>query len=1188
MLQLKSLELQGFKSFPDKTVIEFASGITAIVGPNGSGKSNIADALRWVMGETSSKTLRGNKMEDVIFDGTKARKALGFAQVTMCFDNSGRELDIDFSEVSIARRYYRSGNSEYYINGAQVRLKDIQVLLRDTGLGKDGYSIIGQGAVTDIISAKSSERRSVFEEAAGISGFKHRRDESARKLSMTNDNILRLNDILTEISARLPILEKQSEKARKYIAYREEKKVLDIGIWLYEDVRLTGENARLEGVIDTLNTDLSGCSMRMAYLADVTEAAESRVTELTVEIESVRGDIKRTEDSVREHTGRIMVLDNDIAHAEADIKRLSDESDAAVKYTEELNEKKNGVLLRISENNEKLTSLDGDLFAVQNELEAKSSEDTGFYKSMADLKNRMTEVASEKSEVAVKAAALAQRKTDAQDRLISLATEAEDAEERLNTLAVARKGMEEEMSAVKERISENGNMVKGQSLKCELHKNKLATLTENCSSLKFELAKAENRYAMLRDMEQNHEGFTGSVHMVIKESARGILRGIVGTVSEILTVPAEYATAVEVALGAAIQNIVTENEADAKNAIFFLKSRNGGRATFLPLTSIKGRKLDVRGVDMEPGYLGIASDLISFDERYRDIAENLLGRTVIAETLDDASDIAKRYKFAFRIVTKDGQIVNAGGSMTGGSAAKNAGVFSRRSELESLKEKLGELREKYDLCSKELSAAEKESERLNTLLSGLQSESNDLEKQLIEKQSSLSYNSEYTENIKRQISSIKEETAKNKAELVSFDSENEKLELLNKGLVEKENGLNAELAALEDAHAGLKAERDALVTRINDFKLKRLEITNVGESLKNETLRIDEEIERYKSNSLNAAESIENLKASIKGCEDEKTELALALEKASSATAGYDADITKKTEERLRQEKKISDCRAEEKEIYARKEDLVRELEKVTAAKNSAADKLASMQAKLWDEYEVTPTEARDGYQPPEDIRDATGRAEELRGKLRALGEVNVSAIEEYVEIKERHDTLSGQIKDLAEAKESLEKLIASLEEDMRKIFDDKFKIISVEFEKVFKQMFNGGEAKLTLVNDDDVLESGIEIYVAPPGKIIKNMSSLSGGEQALTAISLYFALMKINPSPFCLFDEIESALDDVNVVRFAEYLYNLTPETQIIAITHRRGTMEIADRLYGVTMREKGISKIITINVNEIEKDMA
>jgi len=1187
MLQLKSLELQGFKSFPDKTVIEFAGGITAIVGPNGSGKSNIADALRWVMGETSSKTLRGNKMEDVIFDGTKARKAMGFAQVTMCFDNSGRELDIDFAEVSIARRYYRSGDSEYYINGAQVRLKDIQSLLRDTGLGKDGYSIIGQGAVTDIISAKSSERRHIFEEAAGISGFKFRRDESARKLSMTNDNILRLNDILTEISARLPVLEKQSEKARKYIAYREEKKLLDIGIWLHEDVRLSGESARLEGVIDTLNSDLSRCSMRMAYLADVTEEAEKVSAELTAQIESVRGDIRATEESVREHTGRIMVLDNDISHAEADIKRLSDESDAAERYAEELQSKKEAVKADIEKNNEKLAELDTALFAVQNELEAKSSEETGFYKASADLKNTVTDIALQKSEVAVKAAALTQRKQDAEDRISALALEAEDAKERLSTLAAARKGMEEDLASITEKIAENGNMIKGQSLKFDLHRNKLASMKETCSNLKFDLAKAENRYSMLRDMEQNHEGFTGSVHMVMQEAKRGILRGIVGTVAEILTVPAEYATAVEVALGAAIQNIVTENEADAKNAIFFLKSRNGGRATFLPLTSIKGRTLDVKGVDMEPGYLGIASELISFDERYRDIAENLLGRTVIAETLDDATDIAKRYKFAFRIVTKDGQIVNAGGSMTGGSAAKNAGVFSRRSELESLTGKVADLRERYDATSKELLTFEKEGERLTALVEGLRSEANELEKQLIEKKSSLSYNADYTENVTRQIASIEEERKKNADELASFDTERAALDAQTAALTVKENAVNAQIAELEAAHSGLKAERDALVAKINDHKLARLEITNAGESLKAETLRIDEEIERYKHSSLNAAESIEALHVAIKGYEDEKTSLTEALAKASSATEAYDADIRKKTEERLRQEKTISDCRAEEKEIYATKESLVRELEKVTAAKNSAADKLSSMQAKLWDEYEVTPTEARDGYQPPEDIKEATARADELKGKLRALGEVNVSAIEEYVEIKERHDTLSGQIKDLTDAKTSLEKLISSLEDDMRKIFDEKFKVISVEFEKVFKQMFNGGEARLSLVNSEDVLESGIEIFVAPPGKIIKNMSALSGGEQALTAISLYFALMKINPSPFCLFDEIESALDDVNVVRFAEYLYNLTPETQIIAITHRRGTMEIADRLYGVTMREKGISKIITINVNEIEREL-
>lgn len=1187
MLKLNSIELQGFKSFPDKTVIEFAEGITAIVGPNGSGKSNIADALRWVMGETSSKTLRGNKMEDVIFDGTKERKALGFAQVTINFDNSDGELNLAYNEIAITRKYFRSGDSEYYINGSEVRLRDIQNLLRDTGLGKDGYSIIGQGAVTDIINSKSTDRRDVFEEAAGISGFKFKRDESARKLRLTNDNITRLNDILSELATRLPILEKQCEKAKKYLAYRDEKKVLDIGIWLSEEKKMAETGKELSEKSESLNRSLEQIAMRMAYLGDIIDESEKKNNEYAIQIESIRESQKITQESISDFSAKILVLQNEISHFNEDITRLTADSENDGKNSDNLTEK-------LSSLNDNLTDIVNEIESVINagkEIEYKIAEnDTEtekYFPKITESRNKINSIRESVNELNIKKATVTQQIEDCTLKAQTLDEDKISGAERLESLKIKAKQDSDELKKAEDSLAENGNRLSGVSLKSQVQNEKLESLTAECSANELNLAKAESRYSMLCDMEKNHEGFNGSVQAVLKEASRGILRGIKGTVAEILSVPNQYTVAIETALANAFQNIVTEKESDAKNAVYYLKSRNAGRATFLPMTSVKGNKIDVSEIKDSDGYIGIASELVSCDKQYIGIADDLLGRTVVVDNLDNAADMAKEFDFSFKIVTLDGQVINPGGSITGGSSAKSAGVFSRRNEMETLSATIENLKSTSIKNNSELDKIKAEANRLLTLIEEISEERTDIEKSIIEKRGQKEYNDKYITDLEEQLSSIDDDITNNKllSEKLAVDFSNIISSISD--FEKEEAALTLTLSELESSNSGYKDIHDSLIAQLNDNKIELLKVENRKTEILAEISRTETAISDFAENVKQRELEIEAVKTKIKETEGNISLIQADIDKAKAINNDFGAEILKITENRQKLDKKVSDAHNEEKELYEQKESTNIALEKISSAMTSAEEKLNNLQTRLWDDYEVSPSEAREQYSPAEDMKEAVSRSDELKTKIRSLGEVNVNAIEEFVEVKERHDSFQGQINDLQKAKENIESLISSLESDMRQIFEDKFKTINNEFEKTFKALFNGGEAKLSLSGDSDILECGIDIFAAPPGKIIKNMSALSGGEQSLTAIALYFAFMKVNPSPFCMLDEIESALDDINVVRFAEYLYNITDTTQIIAITHRRGTMEIADRLYGVTMREKGISKILTINVSEIEKNL-
>lgn len=1187
MIQLKSLELQGFKSFPDKTTINFSEGITAIVGPNGSGKSNIADAIRWAMGETSSKSLRGTKMEDVIFGGTKTRKPVGFAQVTLNFDNEDGDLPVEFAEVSISRRYYRSGESEYYINSNQVRLKDIQDLLRDTGLGKDGYSIISQGAVTQIITAKSSDRRTIFEEAAGIARFKYKKEESERKLSQTQDNLVRLTDILSELSERLPVLEKQSAKARKYLELYEKKKLLDIGLWLF-----TAENSEIsvkkaEEILSIMNADLEKAENTLSESEKETAETEEEIRNLTVEIEDIRAAVSDTEKEIQDKNGKILVWKNDISHTEQNRIRIQT-------LLEEYSSRENEIEKQIEEEKKKLEeklsqikNLEEEYLKITEGERNLSNEEKAALEKIVNLRNIISEYNLKLSGKKAEAAEFSALIFSDKERSDSISVEKKALLKTLEGWNKTLKEKEDALSEIQKKEESTKNMLVGYDMKFRLQKEKAEKFDAEIQKLTIELNDKKHRLQILEDLEKNNEGFSGSVQKVLSDSKKGILKGICGTVASIIKVDRDYTLAVETALGAAIQNIVTEDEKSAKNAIFHLKNNRAGRATFLPVETIKARNIDKSLLKTADGFIGIASELVSCDIKYRKIIDNILGRTLVVEDLDNAAIIAKLNGYAYRIVTSDGQIINAGGSLTGGSVGKNIGILSRQNEIDALSKTVKSLEENFTAKKKETETLKEEVNRAALMTEGIKEEIALTEKEKLQAELEISHAKEFSEKVRSQLSALEEEDKEAKKRISSQQEISKKI---SEESIEFENKLSEiqnDISIAEEESEKLKNKQEDIRELLNK---KNIEIVNA----KNEAETIRTGIERFSDEQLSGEEKKQSLKTELEE-ETKKAEefsrLISEAEKEILKTKGkieQMASVSKaKIKERNTKEKRISELRENDKETYSIKEKLIREIEKTEAEKASTTEKLENMQNHLWDEYEITPSEARENYTASETPKEAEEEVSELKNKIRALGTINIESIDEYIAVKERFEAMNAQVTDLTDAKEKLLKIIDGLMRDMEKLFETQFKIINSEFEKVFKQLFDGGEAKLTLVDSENLLEAGIDIYAAPPGKVINNMSALSGGEQALTAIALYFAILKIHPAPFCLLDEIEAALDDVNVARFADYLTNLSGQTQLIAITHRRGTMEIADRLYGVTMREKGVSRVLTINVSEIEDNI-
>lgn len=1182
-MYLKAIEMQGFKSFPDKTVLNFGKGITAVVGPNGSGKSNLSDAMRWVLGEQSTKNLRGSKMEDVIFSGTDSRRAVGFAEVTLKLDNSDMTLNNPKKEVTVTRRYYRSGESEYKINGEQARLRDIHELFMDTGLGRDGYSMISQGKVETLISGKSEDRRDMLEEAAGISHYRYRRADAMRRLNQAEENLLRLRDILTELETRVGPLKIQSEKAQKFLEYAGEKKNLEIGLWLYTIEKTKNDLREQEKKITIVDTQYNDVCKSLEEITEKIDSAISETQRITVAVDEIRRACAQLEEQASLLESQIAVQENTILHNNETIERIerekTEENDTDTEIATQIEDAEKTIVeleASIEEKKAELNSFTG-------ELDVLSDENSKSAQRSVELSEKMSALSLEIADNRVISSTAASSIEEIENRISAIDELTAPRKPVLETLKEQQKEAENELEKIVERSTELNNSLSGIELLASKRKEKLDKLKEQETALRNDIQIKSSRIVMLGDLEKNMEGYQGSVKAVIREVRRGVLRGIHAPISQIISVKDKYSLAIETALGAQIQNIVTDTENDAKKAIVFLKESRAGRATFLPLTAIKGRVLEEKDLDDCFGYINLASNLVEYDKKYTEIIKSLLGRTVVAEDLDAAIAIAKKYNYKFKIVTLDGQVVNAGGSMTGGAKLQNAGILSRGNELEKLKSDLTVLEEKLSILLKDLEFQQESCSAVTAELDGCKGEIIALGEEKIRIEGVLALRKGNYENTLQTQNLADEEKSQLTARIISIkegaSSANEKLVTLQTEL----DKVEAELSTLTGDRESLREKREKLTadaahinlsiaTSEKEIEAKREEITrlhNRSTSHKDKLSQLDSEIEEINKRNEEIRERIEVLNGEAEGL---RTQSSASKEQITSL-------ITK----REQYEQESSKLRILEREKTEEREKLGGEKARLSERKETMEKEFEDIQNKLYDEYELTKREAEELNIVIEDIPVAKKRLNELKGKIRALGNVNVSAIEEYKEVSERYSFMHTQVSDVEKSKAELIKLINELTGKMGVQFKEQFDKINFSFGQTFAELFGGGKASLVLTDESDVLECDIDIKVQPPGKNVQNISLLSGGEKGLSAIALLFSILKVNPCPFCIFDEVEAALDDVNVARYAAYVRRMTQNTQFILITHRRGTMEEADMLYGVTMQEKGVSKLLELKTAEM-----
>lgn len=1186
-MRLKSLEVQGFKTFPDKTKLSFEQGITSVVGPNGSGKSNISDAIRWVLGEQSPKSLRCSKMEDVVFNGTDKRKRQGYAEVTLNIDNSDRFLDFNGDDIAVTRRYYRSGESEYLINKAAVRLKDINELFMDTGLGRDGYSMIGQGKIDSIVSSKSEERREIFEEAAGISRYRYRKIEAERKLKSTEDNLLRLRDIVTELEERVEPLRKQSEKAQQFLTYSEEKRGLEIALWLLTLDKSQDSLKQQDEKISIARAQYDEAEQALQNIQTETEEIYSKNGLLSGEIENIRNQISQKEAEISQKKSLISVAENDILHSNENIDRINNEiiqtEQSADNLEKTISEKQDRIAVldseiiekqkKYSEISEKLNIINLDSSKSGDLLQEVTAELSMLTSQSADA--RVIDITSEStiSELTARINALETSKSEKTSQL----TELEEIFEAYN----------EDLTETDDEINSLKNSIDGLELKLSSKEKKKNEYKSESEKLSLDVKEHLRKISFLENLERNLEGFSKSVKVVVNASKNGKLHGICGPVSRVISVPSKYGVAIETALGAAMQNIVVNTDDDAKQAIRYLKSTDGGRATFLPLNTIKSRELRENGLDDCYGFVGVASELCSCEEKYNNILGSLLGKIVIAEDLNSAAAIAKKYSYRFKVVTLDGQVVNAGGSLTGGSLNRNTGLLSRASEIEQLKKLTADLQSKeksaLNMCeqvSREYSAIEAELLGTRADLSNkqqefvrLQAEKRACETELNNAKSVIDNAENEIKDCKNRIEKLKESGAQAKKQLAELNSKIAKAE-------EKVNAVTGNRAELsqkrEELTTLLQNIRLEIVTAQKDIDALNSEIVfaqNTGSDHEEKKAELIKQIETINNIVVETKKRIESLNADITAIENEQKALYNKIEEINAQKDTL--------------EKRSVEIRSFERDKNAERETSGRELARLEERKINLQKQYDDIIAKLWDEYELTKREAEENAVEIEDSAKANKRLNELKQKIKGLGNVNVSAIEEYKEVSERYEFMSMQVNDVEKSKKEIERLINDLTKQMKEVFVESFDRINKNFTYTFKELFGGGTASLSLSDPENILTSGIDILVHPPGKIVVHLDALSGGEKALVAIALYFAIMKVRPAPFCVMDEIEAALDDVNVYRFASYLRRLTDNTQFILITHRRGTMEEADVLYGVTMQDEGISKLLELRSTEVAEKL-
>ena len=1181
-MYLKSIEIHGFKSFANKITFQFHNGITGIVGPNGSGKSNVADAVRWVLGEQRIKQLRGASMQDVIFSGTEIRKPMGYAYVAITLDNRDHQLAIDFDEVTVARRIYRSGESEYLMNGSPVRLKDVNELFYDTGIGKEGYSIIGQGQIDKILSGKPEERRELFDEAAGIVKFKRRKSAAQKKLEDEKQNLLRVSDILSELEKQVEPLEKQSEKARIYLKKKEQLKDLDVNVFLLENARLKDQLAGVKEKYEIASGDLQETTSKYEHIKEEYEQVQAEIEQLDKQIEEERSQLTDTGMLRGKLEGEINVLKEQINsvrgnenHLLSRQENLQREIEARSRNEAAILEDKAEVDAHLSQLEEAREEAKAELARVQAQIDELNANIENGKNSIITALNERATIKSRMGRFDTMLEQIQIRRAELNSRLLRAKSDEAQQEDLIRKL-------EEEFLRINDNISAFNDRQSVLEEELNQIRDELSQKDQKLRDTQVVYHQDKSRLDALSNLTERYEGYGGSVKRVMERKSSN--SGIIGVVADLIKVEKKYEVAIETALGGSIQNIVTETEETAKEMIAFLKQNKAGRATFLPLTSIRNRQeFRMKEVLAEPGVLGLADTLVNTEERYRDVATSLLGRIVVVDNVDNAVRIARKYKYSLRMVTLEGELFNPGGSISGGAYKNNSNLLGRRREMAELETKVRETLKSIDIL---LDDIEKTKQRRNKLRMELEQTKASLQEEFI-----------HQNTARMNVAAAREK----KEQTEHGDLQNEQREIASQ-IEEIQNG-KEEIRRELEASELLEKDVDSRIHMAQKELEERKEEENLHSSRVSEW---DLEVEKIRQKQGFEQTNLDRIRGDIQKFTEELKEIEEGMEAGRQEIARKEADIlalqetinASYTNQNSGEEKLKADMERKEvlagrqKNFFADRESLAerlsgldKEVYRLSAQQEKLEESVEAQINYMWDEYEITLSDA--AALKNEELQDLTAMKKEitsLKDQIRRLGDVNVNAIEDYKNLMERYTFLKNQHDDLIKAEETLKGIILELDEAMRKQFREKFAQISQEFDKVFKELFGGGKGTLELMEDEDILEAGIRIIAQPPGKKLQNMMQLSGGEKALTAISLLFAIQNLKPSPFCLLDEIEAALDDSNVGRFANYLHKLTKYTQFIVITHRRGTMEKADRLYGITMQEKGVSTLVSVSLIEKE----
>ena len=1181
-MYLKRIELQGFKSFADKTTLDFMPGITTVIGPNGSGKSNISDAIRWVLGEQSMKSLRGAKTEDVIFAGTQSRKSLGFAEVSIIIDNSDSKLPIEFTEVTVTRRLYRNGESGYFINKTPCRLKDILELFMDTGIGRDGYSIIGQGRIDEILSNKSEERRHVFEEAAGIVKYRTRKQESEKKLEQSKVNLLRINDILSEIESNIEPLKLQSEKARKFLDLREELKAIEVGLFIHN---IEIYKTKIEDILkdeDVFNTQITREEERLSNMQEQKEALREAIDNITNQIESMQNLSFESEKKKEQFTSQINInkerINNNIANFDR-FKEEIEESNERIKLLEEEKQQKQGKKTNLFENREKFAKELEEKVQELAKLTAKLSEKEI---EIEGKKQQVEKNTDEKFEISNAISTLVANLEGSDKRLSSIKSEIDSYISELDASRIHKdeigKGFYE-IESKRNKIQKDLDEIDSKRREAE---GKLKDFDTKINNFESEKRIKESRLRFLEETEREKEGYIRSVKSLLEacEVNARLKKGVHGVLANLISVPKEYETAIEMSLGQSMQNIVTDTEEDAKKLVEYLRENKLGRASFLPISSVIGKKLEK--LSKANGIIGIATDLIKFDKKYEQIMYNLLGRTVIVDNMDNAVEISKKNKYSFRIVTLEGDVVNPSGMITGGSVAqKTVNILGRSREIESLKKEIKTLEERVAKLVKEKEEYEGNIEDTLEAVAALEKEMQESEIVYATEKQKVVSEEEAIKKIEDRLTKIREEESSIKEQKEISIKEQERLKEKIKALTEESNKLTEEINEYALLNKDDQKYIDDLNFDITNLKISVSSFDESEESINEMIDRINLDIENTKTVINNKTEQREKITKENEDLEKAIKDIESEIEKLKDDTQNSGTKIDELKKERTSKNEKLNDTEESVLDQMKKIEDLKNQVIKCDIKKSKYETEKEQIISKMWEEYELTPSEA-ESFEHPKNVQEVQKRVNSLRNEIKELGSINIDSIEEYKKLKERYDFMSEQRLDLENTMTKLKKVIADLTDVMKTQFAEKFQVINNNFGEVFAELFGGGKAELKLTDAENVLESGIEIEVQPPGKKLQNMSLLSGGERAFTAIALLFAILKINPAPFCVLDEIEAALDDVNVYRFADYLRKFSENTQFLVITHRKGTMEASDTVYGITMEENGISKLLSMNLKK------